>query len=181
MWGAIRAIFAAVACMMLAPAPAHAGQKGWDDASTVARDALVVAAIGLPAVRKDWNGALQAGGSVGAGALVSFGLKEAFPELRPDRSDRKSFPSGHTSVAFAAAASLHNRNGWEIGVPAYLAAVFVGVARVQADKHHWYDVLAGAAIGEASGLLITRARDDKVQFFPWSDGKGGGLALAMRF
>ena len=28
-------------------------------------------------------------------------------------------------------------------------ATFVGFARVQSDKHHWYDVAAGAAIGTA--------------------------------
>ena len=167
-----------IACTAM---PACAGDKGWDDASTIGRDALVVAAIGIPVLKKDWNGALQAGGSIAATSLLTYGLKEAFPELRPDGSDRKSFPSGHTSVSFAAAASLQNRYGWEVGLPAHMVAAFVGVARVKADKHHWYDVAAGAAIGELTGLLITRRRNDRVQMFPWAESKGGGVALAMRF
>src|SRR3546814_3471276 len=48
-----------------------------------------------------------------------LGLKEVFPSRRPDGSDDKSFPSGHTSTSFAAAATLHNRYGWEAGLPAY--------------------------------------------------------------
>lgn len=161
--------------------PAHASDKSWDDAGSIARDALVVAAFGVPAVHGDWDGALQAGGSVVVAGGLSYGLKEAFPERRPDGSDNKSFPSGHTSVSFAAAATLQNRYGWKVGVPAQLVAAFVGLSRVEANKHHVHDVLVGAAIGEASGFLITRKANDRIQLFPWGDTKSGGIALTMRF
>jgi membrane-associated phospholipid phosphatase len=167
--------------LSFAALPAQASNKGWDDASGIGRDALVIAAVGVPVLKEDWNGALQAGGSIAAASLLTYGLKEAFPELRPDGSDRKSFPSGHTSVSFAAAATLQNRYGWEAGIPAHILATFVGVARVKADKHHWYDVAAGAAIGEVSGLLITQRQNDQVQLFPWAERDGGGIALAMKF
>jgi|CXWL01.1.fsa_nt_gi membrane-associated phospholipid phosphatase len=157
-------------------------EKSWDTASSIGAYGLTAVAIGLPLVRNDTNGALQAAGSFAAAQLVTFGLKEAFPELRPDGSDRKSFPSGHTSTAFAAASSLFNRQGQSVGIPALAVATFVGVARVQADKHHWYDVVVGAAIGSASGFLITRDRPDRaVMIVPWGDTKGAGVALAMRF
>ena len=161
--------------------PAHASEKGWSDASDVAVGTLIAAAFIVPAAHEDWNGALQAGGSLVVATGVAQGLKEAFPETRPDRSDRKSFPSGHTSMAFAAAATLNNRYGWEAGLPAHAAAIFVGVARVQADKHFWHDVLVGAAIGEISGLLLTKKRNENVQLLPWGDTKGGGVTVAMRF
>ncbi|MGH6652997.1 MAG: phosphatase PAP2 family protein, partial [Sphingopyxis sp.] len=62
--------------MMLALAPAaHASDKGWDDAGSLARDALVVAAFGVPAAQGDWDGVLQAGGSVGVAGGLSYGLK----------------------------------------------------------------------------------------------------------
>ncbi len=170
-----------VATSLAFAAPAQASDKGWDDAGSVARDALVVAAFGVPAVQGDWDGLLQAGGSIGGAAVVTYGLKEAFPERRPDGSDRKSFPSGHTSMSFAAAATLHNRYGWQVGVPAQIVAAFVGLSRVESRKHHVHDVLVGAAIGEASGFLITRKANDRVQFFPWGDSKGGGIAMTMRF
>ena len=172
---------AAIALCIGVASPATASEKGWDDAGSIARDALVVAAFGIPAVQEDWDGVLQAGGSIGVAAGVSYGMKEVFPERRPDGSDNKSFPSGHTSVSFAAAATLHNRYGWKVGVPAQLVAAFVGLSRVEAKKHHVHDVLVGAAIGEASGFLITRKASDRVQIFPWGDTKGGGVAMTMRF
>lgn len=171
----------AVASALGFSVPATASDKSWDDAGSIARDALVVAAFGVPAVQGDWDGALQAGGSMGVAAGTSYGLKEIFPERRPDGSDNKSFPSGHTSISFAAAATLQNRYGWKVGVPAQIVAAFVGLSRVEANKHHVHDVLVGAAIGEASGFLITRRATDRVQVFPWGGTKGGGVAVTMRF
>jgi membrane-associated phospholipid phosphatase len=52
---------------------------------------------------------------------------------------------------------------------------------VKADKHHWYDVVAGAAVGTASGLLITRDRTGRSQTFAWGDGHSGGITYAARF
>lgn len=175
-----QALFAA-AILVATPLPAAASEKGWDDAGTIARDALVVAAFGIPLLREDWNGALQAGGSVGATMLITAGMKEAFPSTRPDLSDNKSFPSGHTSVAFAAAGTIHNRHGWEAGLPAYLVASFVGLSRVEARKHRVGDVLVGAALGAGTAHLITRRKNDRVQIIPWGDTKSGGVAVAMRF
>jgi len=170
----------AAACLAVAT-PAHADAKTWDTASSVTRDVLVLSAIGVPIIKGDQPGALQAGGSMAAAGGLTFALKSAIPETRPDGSDDKSFPSGHTSISFAAAASLQNRYGWKIGLPAHIAASFVGVARVKADKHHWHDVLAGAVLGEASGLLITRKLDPNVQLFPWAEHSGGGIMVAARF
>jgi membrane-associated phospholipid phosphatase len=169
--------------LMVLPAAANAkNEKTWDTASSVGSYGLTAVAIGLPLIKKDTQGALQAVGSVAAAQLVTVGLKEAFPELRPDRSDRKSFPSGHTSQAFAAAATIFNREGKSAGIPALGVAAFVGLARVQADKHHWYDVVAGAAIGASAGFLITHDRPEKsALIMPWGDSKGGGISFAMRF
>lgn len=160
---------------------AQASHQGWDDASSIGRDALVAIALGLPAVQADWTGDLQAGASILAAGGVSYGLKRAFPEERPDHSDDKSFPSAHAAVSFAAAASLENRYGWRVGIPAFAVASFVGAARVEARKHHWYDVAAGAGVGTASGFLITSRHDEGVRMVPWADSQGGGITFAARF
>ena len=171
--------------LLLAAAPMQAqakNEKAWATASDVGVAGLSLAALGLPIAQGDTQGAFQAAGSLGAAALITTGLKYTFPELRPDGSDRKSFPSGHTSTAFAAAASLYNRQGAGIGVLAMLAAGFVGLARVQADKHHWYDVVIGAGIGSASGFLITRKRSQREALvLPWGDSTSAGVSVAMRF
>ena len=170
-----------LAAAVLAATPASASEDGWATASDVGRNGLVIAALGLPAVEGDWQGVKQAAFSMGATYAVTTGLKHVVGEERPDGSDDKSFPSGHTSSSFAAAATLHKRHGWEVGVPAHIVATFVGVARVKADKHFVHDVIAGAVIGEAAGWLLTDRRNGKVQWVPWADSKGGGVTVAMRF
>lgn len=171
-----------IASLALAmPSPAVAGQHGWAKASSVGRNLLVGAALGVPAIQGDWHGDLQAGASLLAAGSTTFVLKELIHERRPDGSDNKSFPSGHTSVSFAAAANLEKRYGWKAGLPALAVASFVGLARVQADKHYVHDVVAGAAIGSVSGLLLTSRHDDHVRLAPWSARGGGGMDVSVRF
>lgn len=167
--------------LALAATPAHAGDQTWEDAGSAVRTALVLAAVGVPVVEGDGDGALQAGMSLGATFLATEGLKQSFPELRPDGSDRRSFPSGHTSISFAAAATLMERQGRDVGIAAHVAAAFVGLSRVEADKHHVHDVLVGAAIGELAGLLLTHKPRDNMVLMPWGDSNGGGIHFAMRF
>lgn len=181
----IPAYIAASCAILIAalPVSAQAGDgKAWATASDMGVHGLTIVALGLPIVKGDKQGAFQAAGSIGASTLVATGLKEAFPELRPDGSDRKSFPSGHSSRAFAAAATLYNREGPAVGIPAMAVASFVGLARVQADKHHWHDVLVGAGIGMASGFLVTHRRSGRqAMIVPWGDTKSAGVSIAMRF
>ena len=168
---------AAIACAQ----PCSASLHGWDKASSAGRDILIGAALGVPAIQGDWRGDLEAGGSLLLAAGVAYGLKRTFPEERPDHSDRRSFPSGHSADAFAAAATLENRYGWKAGLPAFALASFVATARVEARKHHWYDCVAGAAIGTGSGFLLTSRHDSHVRLTPWGDTSGGGVALTARF
>ena len=81
---------------------------------------------------------------------MAWGLKHAIHERRPDGTDSRSFPSGHATVAFAGAHILYKEYGhrsvW-YGVVGYGVATAVGVDRVCRNRHHWYDVAAGAAIG----------------------------------
>lgn len=178
-----RALFISfAAATLVVAAPASASDKDWDNASTVGVGALAAWSIGVPAVTGDRGGALQAAGSIGAAYAVSTGLKEIFPEQRPDGSDNRSFPSGHTAAAFGAATSIWERRGAGEGLPSLALATFVGFARVKADKHHWYDALAGAAIGTGSGLLLTRPLAAKrIAVAPWVDSTGGGANIQMAF
>ena len=78
-------------------------------------------------------------------------------------SDRQSFPSGHTTAAFAAAASVTSEmkrvypgSTWIVGPVMYGSATMVGLARMYHNKHWASDVALGAAIGTFSGLKIVR-------------------------
>lgn len=178
-----RALPVALAAAALVTSPAQASPKGWQTASDIGVYSLMAVSIGLPLVDHDKHGALQAAGAIGAASLVATGLKEAFPKTRPDGSDRKSFPSGHASNAFAAAASLTERQGLAVGLPAFAVAGLVGLARVEGKKHYWSDVAVGAGIGTAAGFLITRQRPEArgTAFIPWGDTKSAGFTFATRF
>ena len=98
--------------------------------------------------------------NTGASVVVAFGAKTALKaivnEERPDHSDNKSFPSGHAAMAFAAARSIDKEFRKDciwIPIAGYAAATAVGIERVANKHHHWYDVLAGAAVGYGSAEL----------------------------
>ena len=98
--------------------------------------------------------------NTGASVVVAFGAKTALKtmikEERPDHSDNKSFPSGHASMAFAAARSIDKEFRKDciwIPIAGYAAATAVGIERVANKHHHWYDVVAGAAVGVGSAEL----------------------------
>jgi hypothetical protein len=84
--------------------------------------------------------------AVGRTWIVTEGLKQTVDETRP-RGGARSFPSGHTSIAFTGAEFMRKQYGWKIAAPAYLAAGFVGWSRVEVRAHFTRDVLAGALIG----------------------------------
>lgn len=109
--------------------------------------------LGVPA-ESSWKRRLTVSVvSFGINASVTYSLKHTIHEMRPDGTDNHSFPSGHTAVAFCGATTLMHEyrkvSPW-IGVAGYAVATTVAVDRVRRNRHHWGDVVAGAAIGVAS-------------------------------
>ena len=94
--------------------------------------------------------------SMGVAFVGKTALKAMINEERPDHSDNKSFPSGHAAIAFAAARSIDKEFRKEsiwIPIAGYAAATALGVERVVSDRHYWYDVAAGAALGYGAAEL----------------------------
>ena len=114
-------------------------------------------AYGQPVTGHNWQRfAVNTIASVGVAYAGKTVLKAMIKEERPDHSDNKSFPSGHASMAFAAARSIDKEfrkdNIW-IPIAGYAAATAVAVERVARDRHHWYDVVAGGAVGIGAAEL----------------------------
>lgn len=69
-------------------------------------------------------------------------------------SNGQSFPSGHSSLAFATATTMaYQGQRWYVTAPAALWASTIGYSRMRLGKHYPSDVLAGAAIGVGSGIF----------------------------
>jgi membrane-associated phospholipid phosphatase len=78
--------------------------------------------------------------------------------------DRSSFPSGHTTTAFAFAASIASESrkkwpdkwysAWFIPMTVYSGATVVGISRLYHNQHWASDVALGAAIGTFSGVKV---------------------------
>ncbi len=81
-------------------------------------------------------------------------LKTMFPRTRPNGSDDKSFPSGHTAGAFLGVGLLAAKYGLSPSASiAFSGASLVAFSRY-ISKHHWpTDILAGASIGLINGFL----------------------------
>ena len=104
----------------------------------------------------DTEGRIQFYKAAASNLIITQGLKHVTNKERPNGEDNLSFPSGHSSVSFQAAAFIHKRYGTKYALPAYMAATLVGYSRVEADKHFTEDVLAGAALGIMSSFYFTK-------------------------
>lgn len=80
---------------------------------------------------------------------------ETYPDIDQAASSLgKSFPSGHTSLAFATATSLSlSYPKWYVIAPSFVWAGAVGYSRMHLGVHYPSDVLAGAIIGSGSAYL----------------------------
>jgi membrane-associated phospholipid phosphatase len=103
----------------------------------------------------------------------------------------ESFPSGHTTQAFALASVIaeHADIPW-VSCVSYGLAGLVGVARVEQRQHFLSDVVAGGLIGTFMGKAVVSynqtLRADwhskvSVSFAPTFQPGGYGLSLAMKF
>jgi membrane-associated phospholipid phosphatase len=123
--------------------------------------------FGLGLIKKDSilkEKALYIGATVLSAAVVSTVLKHTINRTRPfitypdiqDVTDAgsPSFPSGHTSDAFALATSLSIAYPkWYVIIPSYTWAGLVGYSRMDLGVHYPSDVLMGAVIGGGSAYL----------------------------
>ena len=112
--------------------------------------------------------ALRMGAALGVESLLTNGpIKAVFRRVRPEsehppegplpygmhRPRTSSFPSGHAASAFTAATLLAGGRTTPLW---YALAAGVAVSRVYTRMHHTSDIVAGAALGVALGVVARR-------------------------
>jgi membrane-associated phospholipid phosphatase len=110
---------------------------------------------------------------------LTLAIKQTTRRARPSGSGF-SFPSGHTTAAFASATVLQHHFGWKIGVPAYVVAAYVGTSRIQDRRHYLSDVAFGAALGVVAGRTVTLNRRQGVALGLAPVAGGGAVVFGIR-
>ncbi len=123
--------------------------------------------------------------------LMVSSLKKWVDSDRPN-GEPHSFPSGHTSTAFALAHFMHKEYGdrsiW-YSIGAYSCATTVGIMRVAKNAHWISDVVAGAGFGMLSTELVYLTHLYKwdnehiknFDIFPWRSNRQNGLTMVYTF
>jgi len=127
-----------------------------------------VAMLGVGWIAHD-DRLVRSGARVGVSLLlaasVTVGAKFTLGRYRPNESTSAydfspfsghgSFPSGHTTMAFALASSLSDEihRNWATAL-LYTAATGTGWSRMNDEKHWMSDVVAGALVGITSSKLV---------------------------
>lgn len=100
-------------------------------------------------------------------------------------TDYTSFPSGHTTTAFAVATVLAQgyRDKLWVGLMSYTVATLVGLSRIHDGKHWATDAIAGAALGTFIGTVLSRSnfvKDSKLTLNPLPIKGGYGIGMTYR-
>lgn len=170
---------------------------------------VLVAALGSTYLfsRHVGNERLAGTSSLATEALASAGLwvlasKAVLARARPNATDEgrflrfrnsqaDSFPSGHTTAAFAVAAVFADRYEERRWVPwlAYGGASLVAASRLTLGRHFPSDILAGAVLGASLGhMVVARNEGGGTQRPPRRgrlvpilapDGRGVGVGLDL--
>lgn len=144
--------------------------------------AMPVATLGTELYRGDREGAWQYALTFTTATVSTEVLKHMIHSERPDGSDNQSFPSGHATRAFSAAAYVRERHGLEAAAPLYLTALYVGYTRVNADRHRWTDIAGAAFVAEAAAAwLVKRAHTSQVVVSPAFDQRFIGAIFSARW
>lgn len=113
--------------------------------------------------------------------LLTMQLKKAAGKQRPDDTDFESWPSGHTSHAFATASVLYEEFKYSsplLAYSGYLFAATTGFLRMANNRHFFSDVLAGAGVG----ILVTKLVYKYDYLIPWNPFlKKNNMALLPRY
>ena len=115
-------------------------------------------------------------------SVLTMTMKFAVNRKRPDGAPY-GYPSGHTSHAFATAGIIRSHYGPWLGTLSEILATYIGVSRLQENKHYLSDVIGGAVLGKYVAYKITH-RDEgyrRIDIMPVFENKTYGAGITLRF
>lgn len=107
------------------------------------------------AAHQDIDGTLQLVLANHAGRWTKAWLKDEVQRSRPDGTDQRSFPSGHTMKASVPAWYVTERYGWREGWPYHVGVAVAGAARVEQKRHYAEDVIGTHLLAWGVTRLVT--------------------------
>jgi len=168
-----------------------------DDLRSWSGLAMLGTALAVPGGAYPWRSRVERilveEGGVWSASTVTALMKESINRQRPDESDNYSFPSGHSTRAFAYnGMSSRNLDAMElpdwgrVSLKILFTTLAAGTAwaRVEGEKHYPSDVLAGAAVGNFMSLFMHDAflgRREKVSVTVRTDAQERSLNLGVVF
>jgi hypothetical protein len=124
------------------------------------------------------------------GALGGL-LKTAIGRERPNGSNSRSFPSGHSYSWFTSATVVERHYGIWAALPVYGLWAIAGLSRVENETHYFSDMIGGAALGYLIARTTRRVNDAplaggrraRLSVAPWvpAGDRGGGVLLRLEF
>src|SRR5262249_38268154 len=119
-------------------------------------------------------------------------LKSVVGRERPNGSNHRSFPSGHSYAWFSMATIVDLHYSFGVALPAYAAWALSSLSRMANNTHYLSDVVAGAALGYLGARTTKRVNDEslpgggrrlRVDVGLWKPGEGSevGVQLAISF
>ena len=96
--------------------------------------------------------------------------------------ENSSFPSGHSTVAFAVAAVFASeyKDNPVVPVIAYSAASLISISRITENKHWVTDVFSGAVLGYFSGKLVVK-NYHRFERFPSNGQKKNFISFTLNY
>jgi membrane-associated phospholipid phosphatase len=169
-----------------------------DNLKTLTTFAMVGTAVAVPNGDGAWEWkperlVLEVG-AVQINNLLTSGLKSVTGRERPDGSDNRSFPSGHSSQAWTRTTLACRNvdqiprlaNGWGVALKTSFRVIAAGTswARVEGGVHYPSDVLFGAALGNFVAIFVHDAflpADSRTRFSATLSRREASFSVAFAF
>ena len=151
----LKSVFICVLSAFVVINSAKAASSGEEKMGDILQIFAPAYALGMTMMEEDYEGTIQYAEVFLSTQLATEGLKALKLEERPNKADKRSFPSGHSSASFSGAMFVHKRYGWKRALIPYATSIATACIRVDVRAHYVHDTVAGAALAALFTWVFT--------------------------